>query len=82
MSDKDLDEYKSFIPFVNNMQANLVANKPVTKGHAEVERPIAKPLEQTKVIDDVYDPRILSDPCHILNSLQTQLNYWKISSLQ
>jgi hypothetical protein len=39
------------------------------------------PQQQTKVIDDVYDPRILSDPHHKLNSLKVQLNYWKLSLL-
>jgi hypothetical protein len=62
---------------------NYTDNDAVSDEDAEIEIQPPEPKQQqtAKVIDDVYDPRILSDPTHKLSSLQKQLNYWHLSLL-
>jgi hypothetical protein len=39
------------------------------------------PPPPQKMVDDIYDDRILTEPNHILSSIQEQTNYWALSAL-
>ena len=45
---------------------------------AEAVSTLTQQLDESKIIDDIYDSQVLTNPNHVLASVKPQINYMKL----